>query len=128
MKKINFKQPKYVFPLVILLPIVFLAFQLSKLFGSSDDTAKNGVVTDSINMSLPDAANEEMGNKMTEMNKRSSEEGAHTAIGALGDEQEATDSTQSGYSESELNSIDAANAQRERRQKDLEELERSLAE
>lgn len=128
MKKINFKQPKYVFPLVILLPIVFLAFQLSKLFGGSDDTAKNGVVTDSINMSLPDAANEEMGNKMTEMNKRFSEEGAYTAIGALGDEQEATDSTQSGYSESELNSIDAANAQRERRQKDLEELERSLAE
>ena len=40
MKKINFKQPKYVFPLVILLPIVFLAFQLSKLFGGSDDTAK----------------------------------------------------------------------------------------
>ena len=79
-------------------------------------------------MSLPDAANEEMGNKMTEMNKRFSEEGAYTAIGALGDEQEATDSTQSGYSESELNSIDAANAQRERRQKDLEELERSLAE
>ena len=128
MKKINFKQPKYVFPLVILLPILFLAFQLSKLFGGSDDTAKNGVVTDSINMSLPDAANEEMGNKMTEMNKRFSEEGAYTAIGALGDEQEATDSTQSGYSESELNSIDAANAQRERRQKDLEELERSLAE
>ena len=128
MKKINFKQPKYVFPLVILLPIVFLAFQLSKLFGGSDDTAKNGVVTDSINMSLPDAANEEMGNKMTEMNKRFSEEGAYTAIGALGDEQEATDSTQSGYSESELNSIDAANAQRGRRQKDLEELERSLAE
>lgn len=128
MKKINFKQPKYVFPLVILLPIVFLAFQLSKLFGGSDDTVKNGVVTDSINMSLPDAANEEMGNKMTEMNKRFSEEGAYTAIGALGDEQEATDSTQSGYSESELNSIDAANAQRERRQKDLEELERSLAE
>ena len=128
MKKINFKQPKYVFPLVILLPIVFLAFQLCKLFGGSDDTAKNGVVTDSINMSLPDAANEEMGNKMTEMNKRFSEEGAYTAIGALGDEQEATDSTQSGYSESELNSIDAANAQRERRQKDLEELERSLAE
>lgn len=29
MKKINFKQPKYVFPLVILLPIVFLAFQTS---------------------------------------------------------------------------------------------------
>lgn len=128
MKKINFKQPKYVFPLVILLPLLFLAFQLSKLFGGGEETANNGVVTDSINMSLPDAANEEMGNKMAEMNKRFSEEGAYTAIGALGDDREVSDSTQSGYSESELNSIDAANAQRERRQKDMEELERSLAE
>ena len=49
MKKINFKQPKYVFPLVILLPIVFLAFQLSKLFGGSDDTVNSSVAA----MTLP---------------------------------------------------------------------------
>ena len=128
MKKINFKQPKYIFPLVILLPLLFLAFQLCNLFGGDGNSANNGVVTDSINMSLPDARNEEMGNKMSEMNKRFSEEGAYTAIGALGDDQEEADSTQSGYSESELNSIDAENAQRERKQKELEELERSLAE
>ena len=109
MKKLNLKQPKYIFPLVILLPIVF-------------------VVTDNINMSLPDAANEEMGNKMTEMNKHFSEDGAYTAIGALGDDKEEADSTMSGYSESELNDIDAENAKRTRKQKELEDLERSLAE
>lgn len=127
MKKLNLKQPKYIFPLVILLPLVFLAYTLSN-FTKGSDKPNKGVVTDSINMSLPDAANEEMGNKMAEMNKRFSEDGAYTAIGALGDDKEAADSTMAGYSENELNDIDAENAKRMRKQKELEDLERSLAE
>jgi conjugative transposon TraM protein len=62
------------------------------------------------------------------MNKHFSEDGAYTAIGALGDDKEAADSTMSGYSESELNDIDAENAKRMRKQKEQEDLERSLAE
>lgn len=112
MKKLNLKQPKYVFPLVILLPLVFLAYTLSN-FTKGSNKPNKGVVTDSINMSLPDAANEEMGNKMAEMNKRFSEYGAYTAIGALGDDKEAADSTMAGYSENELNDIDAENAKRD---------------
>ena len=128
MKKINFKQPKYILPLVIFLPLVFLVYTLSQLFGGNDDEKKEGVVTDNINMTLPDARNEGMGNKMDEMSKRFSEDGAYTAIGALGDEKEQQDSTQSGYQEHELNQIDAENAKREQKQKELEDLERSLAE
>ena len=127
MKKLNLKQPKYVFPLVILLPIVFLAYQISKFTDSKDEPQK-GVVTDNINMSLPDARNEGVGSKLDEMNKHFSEDGAYTAIGALGDDKEAADSTMSGYSESELNDIDAENAKRMRKQKEQEDLERSLAE
>lgn len=127
MKKLNLKQPKYIFPLVILLPLVFLAYTLSNFTKGSDQPNK-GVVTDSINMSLPDARNEGLGNKMTEMNKHFSEDGAFTAIGALGEDHEISDSTMSGYSESELNSIDAENAKRLQKQKEQEELERSLAE
>ena len=128
MKKINFKQPKYILPLVIFLPLVFLGYTLSQLFGGNDDEKKEGVVTDNINMTLPDARNQGMGNKMDEMSKRFSEDGAYTAIGALGDEKEQQDSTQSGYQEHELNQIDAENAKREQKQKELEDLERSLAE
>jgi len=127
MKKLNLKQPKYVFPLVILLPIVFLAYQISKFTDSKDEPQK-GVVTDNINMSLPDARNEGVGSKLDEMNKHFSEDGAYTAIGALGDDKEVVDSTMSGYSESELNDIDAENAKRMRKQKEQEDLERSLAE
>jgi len=128
MKKINFKQPKYILPLVVFLPLVFLGYTLTNLFGGGDEEVKSGVVTDNINMSLPDAAHQEMGDKMTEMSKRFSEDGAYTAIGALGDDKETKDSTMSGYGEQELNQIDAENARREQKRKELEDLERSLAE
>ena len=127
MKKVNFKQPKYILPLVIFLPLVFLGYTISNFFGEDEDE-KKGVVTDNINMTLPDAKNGEMTDKMTEMSRRFSEDGAYTAIGALGNEKEELDSTQAGYKEHELNSIDAENAKRDAKQKELEDLERSLAE
>ena len=127
MKKVNFKQPKYILPLVIFLPLVFLGYTISNFFGEDEDE-KKGVVTDNINMTLPDAKNGEMTDKMTEMSRRFSEDGAYTAIGALGNETEELDSTQAGYKEHELNSIDAENAKRDAKQKELEDLERSLAE
>ena len=128
MRKINFKQPKYILPLVVFLPLVFLGYTLSQLLGGGDDGKKEGVVTDNINMTLPDARSVGMDNKMAEMSKRFSEDGAYTAISALGDEKQQQDSTQSGYQEHELNQIDAENARREKKQRDVEELERSLAE
>lgn len=127
MKKINFKQPKYVFPLVILLPLIAVAYFVTEAFGGGD-SAIGGVVTDSINMSLPDARNEGLGDKMTEMSRRFSEDGAYTAIGGIGEEKVALDSTGSGYDESELNAIEADNAERRARQKAVEDMERSLAE
>jgi conjugative transposon TraM protein len=128
MKKINFKQPKYIFPLVILLPLLFLAYIISNFWGDGSNTAKHGVVTDSINMNLPDAAHEDMGDKMSEMNRRMAEDGAYTAVTGIGEDKEEKDSTGSGYSESELNAIDKANADKIREQKEVEEMERSLAE
>ncbi len=50
--RIDFKQPKYIFPLAILLPILFLGYELMGVFGGTDN-AKKGVATDSINASLP---------------------------------------------------------------------------
>ena len=127
-RKINFKQPKYILPLVVFLPLVFLGYTLSQLFGGNEEGKEEGVVTDNINMTLPDAASQGVGTKMDEMSKRFSEDGAYTAVGALGDERETRDSTQSGYGEDELNRIDEENARREQRQKELDDLERSLAE
>ena len=49
-------------------------------------------------------------------------------MGALGEEQEEREALEHGYSDDELDRIDAAEAERMRQQQELEELERSLAE
>lgn len=126
-KKINFKQPKYIFPLVILLPILFLGYTLCQLFTGSAE-GQTGVVTDSINMSLPDAESKELDNKMTAMGKRLNDDYSYTAIGALGSDEEATDSTGHGYSEKELDKIDRENAERKQQMQEAEALRRSLEE
>lgn len=128
MKKINFKQPKYIFPAIIFLPLVFLGYQISGLVGGGSSEEKKGVATDSINMSLPDADNQEMKDKMSEMDNSFMEDGGYTAVGGLGQEGAEKDSTRSGYSEDELNAIDAENAKRKQQEKEAEEMQRSLAE
>ena len=80
MIKINFKQPKYIFPLVIFVPLCALIYFVMQTFGGSGTTEKD------------------------------------------------EEKLEHGYSEEELNSLDAAEAERIRQQQELEELERSLAE
>lgn len=126
MKKINFKQPKYIFPLVILLPLVFLVYFVMQMFGGN--TTETQVATDRINMELPDAKPGELGNKMDEMSRRYNEDDAFTAIGYLGDEAEEKEFLDHGYTDAQLDSIDAAEAERERQQRQIEELQRDLAE
>lgn len=123
---IDFKQPKYIFPLAILLPILFLGYELMDVFSGTDNT-KKGVATDSINASLPTAANDEMGDKMTEMNKRYNEEEAASAVNGIGEDQGQQDSLGNGYQEHELDEIDRQNAITAQRQKDMEALQQRLA-
>ena len=100
MTKINFKQPKYIFPVVIFVPVCALIYFVMQTFGD----------------------------KMYEMSRRFGDEDAFTAVGALGEEKTDSEELEHGYSEEELNRLDAAEAERLRQQQELEELERSLAE
>jgi hypothetical protein len=90
-------------------------------FKGNGKTAKN-VVTDSINMSLPEARSEGMDDKMTAMNKRFAEGGAFTAVDGIGDEYEQKDTTGSGYNDKEMEAIDAVNAERLRQMKAEQDL------
>lgn len=127
MKKLNLKQPKYIFPLVVFLPLTFLAYEVSSMFdGNSTTSAK--VATDSLNMELPDADNQGMKDKMASMGDRGMGEDGYSAIDGLGNEEAAKDSSSNGYSESEMDQIDKDNADRIAQQKAQEEMERSLAE
>lgn len=127
MMKINFKQPKYIFPLVIFVPLCALIYFVMQTFGGSSDE-QQAVATDRINMELPKANAEEAGDKMYEMSRRFGDEDAFTAVGGIGEDKKEEEELEHGYSEEELNRLDAAEAERLRQQKELEELERSLAE
>lgn len=126
-RKINFKQPKYIFPLVVFIPLCALVYFVMQTFGGGED-AQQTVATDRINTELPNAQAEEAGDKMYEMSRRFGDEDAFTAVGAIGEEQKKTEELEHGYSEDELNKLDAAEAERIRQQQEMEELERSLAE
>lgn len=127
MVKIDFKQPKYIFPLVIFVPLCALIYFVMQTFGVGGEQNQK-VATDRINTELPEANAQEAGSKMYEMSRRFGDEDAFTAVGGLGEELEETETLEHGYSEEELNRIDAAEAERLRQQRELEELERSLAE
>ena len=121
LKRLNLRQPKYIFPLVIFLPLLGLIYFGMETFKGNGKTAGN-VVTDSINMSIPDARGEGMDNKMTAMNKHFAEDGAFTAVDGIGDEYEQKDTTGSGYNGEERQRIDAVNAERLRQMKAEEDL------
>ena len=127
MIKVNFKQPKYIFPLVIFVPLCALIYFVMQTFGAGEDE-KQEVATDRINMELPEARAEEAGDKMYEMSRRFGDEDAFTAVGSLGEEKMENEELEHGYSEEELNRLDAAEAERIWQQREIEELERSLAE
>lgn len=121
LKRLNLRQPKYIFPLVIFLPLLGLIYFGMETFKGNGKTTGN-VVTDSINMSIPDARGEGMDNKMTAMNKHFAENGAFTAVDGIGDEYEQKDTTGSGYNDEERQRIDAVNAERLRQLKAEEDL------
>ncbi|WP_289873483.1 conjugative transposon protein TraM, partial [uncultured Duncaniella sp.] len=108
-------------------PVCALIYFVMQTFGGSGDGDQK-VATDRINTELPQANAEEAGDKMYEMSRRFGDEDAFTAVGALGEEKTDSEELEHGYSEEELNRLDAAEAERLRQQQELEELERSLAE
>ena len=127
MTKLNFKQPKYIFPLVIFLPLTFLVYEISSVFDSGKSSSAK-VATDSLNMVLPNAESEEMKNKMASMEDMNMGIDGYSAVDGLGDDQEKKDSLGHGYTEEEMNQIDRDNAERQAQRKAQEEMERSLAE
>lgn len=127
MTKINFKQPKYIFPVVIFVPLCALVYFVMQTFNGGGE-GQTKVATDRINTELPQANAEEAGNKMYEMSRRFDDEDAFTVVGGLGEDKEEKESIEHGYTEEELNRLDAAEAERIRQQREMEELERSLAE
>lgn len=125
MNKINFRQPKYIFPLVIFLPLTALAYTVSSMFDGT--TTSSRVATDSLNMSLPDPDSIAMKDKMTAMDDRYNSDDAYSAVNGFDVEGAEKDSLDNGYSEAELDQIDKDKAERKAQEDAEREMERSLA-
>lgn len=126
MNKINLKQPKYIFPLVLIVPLACLIYFVASIFSGSDDAP---VETSGLNTALPSAQTPDMRDKLSAMEQRwRDSEGAVTAVGILGDEYEEQEAIGQTYTEAQLDSILAAAAEREQEIRDRQELERSVAE
>ena len=124
-RKIDFKQGKYWFPLVLFVPIVAIAYFSCQMFaGTTTDT---GIVTDSINTTMPDPEGKGLLNKYAEMEDNLVRGNGYTAISELG-ENDAEDAEENVYSENEMDKIDREKAAKKREEQQMAALQQQLRE
>ncbi len=124
MTKINFKQPKYIFPLVIAFPLIFLAYIIAGFF---PDDKNVEVASDGLNMSVPDADTNEILTKYDAMTNRfAKDDDAYTALGDIGKESDGPEQLEEVYTDEEKDNIDKMNAERARQEQALREMEESF--
>ena len=124
-RKIDFKQGKYWFPLVLFVPIVAIAYFSCQMFAGT--TTETGMVTDSINTTMPAPEGNGLLNKYAEMEDNLVRGNGYTAINELG-ENEAGDAEENVYSENEMDRIDREKAAKKREEQQMAALQQQLRE
>ena len=124
-RKIDFKQGKYWFPLVVFVPIVAIAYFSCQMFAGT--TTETGMVTDSINTTMPDPESNGLLNKYAEMEDNLVRGNGYTAISELG-ENDAEDAEDNVYSENEMDRIDREKAAKKREEQQMAALQQQLRE
>lgn len=125
MKKIDLRQPKYIFPLVILLPVLFLGYTVCGMFGGDGDASGQ---SEGLQTELPDADVRELQDKLSSMSQRYNlDDDALSAMAAIELDQEVADTIESAYSDDERERIMAEAAERKRQEKELQDLQRTLS-
>ena len=122
-KKIDLRQGKYWFPLVLFVPLVAIAYFSCEMFKGT--TVQEGMVTDSINTMMPEPAGDGLRGKFAAMEDNLLRGDGYTAISALGDET-AGDDEENVYSESEMDRIDKEKAQKKREEDEMNALQQQL--
>ena len=103
-KKIDLRQGKYWFPLVLFVPLVAIAYFSCEMFKGTE--AQEGMVTDSINTMMPEPAGDGLHNKFAAMEDNLLRGDGYTAISALGEDGNGESDDENVYSESEMDRID----------------------
>ena len=125
-KKIDLRQGKYWFPLVLFVPLVAIAYFSCEMF--KGPTAQEGMVTDSINTMMPEPAGDGLHGKFAEMEDNLLRGDGYTAINALGEEETGEADDENVYSESEMDRIDKEKAQKKREEEEMNALQQQLRE
>ena len=124
-KKIDLRQGKYWFPLVLFVPLVAIAYFSCEMFKGTPE--QTGMVTDSINTMMPEPAGDGLRGKFAAMEDNLLRGDGYTAVSALGDET-ADDDEENVYSESEMDRIDKEKAQKKREEDEMNALQQQLRE
>ena len=125
-KKIDFRQGKYWFPLVLFVPLVAIAYFSCEMF--KGPTEQTGMVTDSINTMMPEPAGDGLHGKFAAMEDNILRGDGYTAINALGEEEQGESNDENVYSESEMDRIDKEKAEKKRQEQEMAALQQQLKE
>jgi conjugative transposon TraM protein len=125
-KKIDFRQGKYWFPLVLFVPLVAIAYFSCEMF--KGPTEQTGMVTDSINTMMPEPAGDGLHGKFAAMEDNILRGDGYTAINALGEEEQGESDDENVYSESEMDRIDKEKAEKKRQEQEMTALQQQLKE
>ena len=125
-KKIDLRQGKYWFPLVLFVPLVAIAYFSCEMFKGT--TTQEGMVTDSINTMMPEPAGDDLHNKFAAMEDNILRGDGYTAVNALGEEETGESDDENVYSESEMDRIDKEKAERKREEEQMAALQQQLRE
>ena len=125
-KKIDFRQGKYWFPLVLFVPLVAIAYFSCEMFKGTG--AQEGMVTDSINTMMPEPAGDGLHNKFAAMEDNILRGDGYTAVSALGEEGTGESDDENVYSENEMDRIDQEKAAKKRQEEEMAALQQQLRE
>jgi len=125
-KKIDLRQGKYWFPLVLFVPLVAIAYFSCEMFKGS--TEQTGMVTDSINTMMPEPAGDGLRGKFAAMEDNLLRGDGYTAISALGEEGTGDSDDENVYSENEMDRIDKEKAEKKREEEQMAALQQQLRE
>ena len=118
LKKINFKQPKYMIPLLIFLPLLFVGYHILSLFDEDTAVENTTVVTETVNTDMPDVdvnSNNETKSKYQAMLEGFGKNKDMTAVMNIDvEEEEEKMAAVSAYDDTERRRLDSLTAANER--------------
>ena len=121
MKKINFKQGKYILPLIFL-PFLFLGFYVYQNF--TKEKVPEVVVKNDINSDLappaPSVTESELTNKLDEYKKNYRQSDGYTAITGLNEENSSRPTSESLYTDEEKRLLDSLEAELAKSRQEIE--------